>query len=657
MNTNGVASYWSATANVGRTEPQAPVPSSVSASYWSNPARNGAPSRPSNTVANQPASYWSATASIGVIDRVSLSETVGNGVFYNRRNVPQVRNRGDAGSAYRTQQTIADLAEKRTKTPLQVKLDLGDPRSIDTQKNFFTRLQDSLRGLSDRLNALASPDAFSPYAAGSTRPDVVTATAGVTASTGAFDVVVSRLAQQHRIASDAVTDAYAAQGLTGSFTVNGGVIEVTAADSLATIADKINFGEDTNKNGTLDRFNEDLNGNGQLDVYYVPAVYTTGGWQKAFTYYEDINNNGVIDTGEDANGNDQLDGGTAKTGVEATVVDNRLLITSLAGGDRSLTVTDPHDILSTLGFYRVNEDTSKVLRSADENSYNRDPAAAEFTIGGEAMTAPFNTVSNVVDGLTIELKGTSTRAATITVVVNSAAAADKIEALAISFNSVISVFSAESAKKSPIQENVRVQDLMTQMSLDAHRTVPSLPNRPSSLSDVGLPPGGAPWPGYDPATLDQLNRRTQRRNPFSTAPLGQPAMPNGDPGLLAKLSRMGLDNRGDLTLAIDRPRLEATLKEDPQGMYQLFNTRPDGVVARLSATIAAATGEPNGVIAYQRSRLDHYASNRGEVQRIMANEVATHRNNLRQASTSTIFTPLSAAQETLGATSPVKVVA
>ncbi len=400
MSTPIAASYWSATANIGRVPPVAPDPRSTSASYWSSSERNGESPAPTLTAANRTASYWSATAPLSPLDRVTLSDAVRNSTFYNRRNVPQVHNRGDAGSAYRLSDTVAAVSGKEGHDPLSIKLSLGDGRSLDNQSNFFTTLKSRLQSIGAHLAALAAPDAFAPRRVKSLTPTVVTGTAGIDAVVATHTITIERLAVEARIGSDQQADGYASLGLSGSFTLNGVTVAVTATDSLNDIADKINYGEDTNKNGRLDKYGEDLNGNNQLDVYRSNGVWTGGGYAPSFTYYEDINANGIIDGGEDANNNDALDGGTAESGAAASVVNGRLIITNMRGGDSPITLTESGSVMTSLGFFRVDDNNQKILKTPDENSYNRVGRTASLTIDGQAVSSPYNTVTNALPGLT-----------------------------------------------------------------------------------------------------------------------------------------------------------------------------------------------------------------------------------------------------------------
>jgi len=95
---------------------------------------------------------------------------------------------------------------------------------------------------------------------------------------------------------------------------------------------------------------EDINNNGTLDVISFSASEFGGGLYLT----EDRNGNGELDPDEDTIDNDRLDGGTIESGVRASVVNNRLVLSSLAGGSTKIDLRDDDNILLQLGFFELN---------------------------------------------------------------------------------------------------------------------------------------------------------------------------------------------------------------------------------------------------------------------------------------------------------------
>ena len=114
------------------------------------------------------------------------------------------------------------------------------------QKTF--QQKDAVYGeLLDRISAVAqaggglnTTSAFNPVRALSSDATVATVSGGADAPKGTYALKVSRLAQAQKLASAAQTDTTTALGKTGSFLVNGKVVNVEATDSLRSLAGKIN---------------------------------------------------------------------------------------------------------------------------------------------------------------------------------------------------------------------------------------------------------------------------------------------------------------------------------------------------------------------------------------------------------------------------------
>jgi len=597
MSVKPVASYWSATAQIGREF----IPSDSDAV----------------------ASYWSATDRIGRPDKVSLSNSVIEATYYNRRGTPYVTNRGDAGSAYRTQQTIAKLDKLRTLSPLSKKLAIGNSRALGGQEEFFIRLNSSLLNLSDRLKDISTIGAFNPNIVSSSNPSDVNAETSTNADAGAYSVTVERLAQSHQVASDKQSSPYeTVLNFSGTISINGYAITVTTTDTLADIRDKINRGEDTNQNGLLENFSEDLNGNGSLDRYYSPAVYVGNGqYLPAFNYYEDINSNGAIDLSEDINGNGSLDGGTKQTKAKASIQGDRLIITSLEGADRKLTISDPNDILDSLGFFKRGVHNEKILKTSADNSINesikyiKDPKTALFTVNGVSYSANGNRADGVIKGVTLKLEAVTNYKVEIKISKDPRQVIDRIGAFAVAYNKVIVQINEQNINNLQIQDNVRVQDFVIALARSAGSVVGSLAIRPRSLKDIGVEPSGSARKGLDVAAIEGFTRSGSGNR-------GLVNTDGGQPGLFAKLSRVGITSRTDFTLDIDRRKLASQIEKNPEQVYSVFNKQPDGVGKRLERDIKYATDPSYGMIQFQRKVIQRYGSSPVDARTIVANLAA-----------------------------------
>ncbi|MBI4828070.1 MAG: flagellar filament capping protein FliD [Nitrospinae bacterium] len=585
---DSIASYWSATADVGRALPLAAPESKGSASYWS------------------------ATADTGIESARSMRDAVAEAVFYNRRGLPHIDQRGDAASAYRVQQTLADLEGEKFTPMAERNLAIKNTRSLSGQSDFFAAVRQNLGALGSALDDLASPDSLNPRVASSTDPAKVTAVASSGAATGSHTITVTRLARQHELASTEQADSHAALGLTGTVKVNGYAIAVSASDSLADIRDRINYGEDTNKNGKLDINTEDANGNGSLDHYFSPAVYAgASGYLPSFNYFEDINGDGQINTGEDINDSKSLDGGTAATRAAASIRDNRLIIKNLRGASSYLSLKDPDGILETLGFLKRGQDNVTVMKTAmDEPDYNMDPQTARYTLDGAAKQADFNEISGVIEGITLTLKAVTEREVAVNVANDASGPVEKVSAFVDAYNGAIRTLNAREVNHTQPKNNVRAQDLVIALARDSMGPVASRPEPPRSLADIGARAAEYSSKGIDIAALENM------LGPLSRAELVNAA--GGEPGLFGDLSRVGVSTQNDFTLTLDKATLARAIESSPGGVYDVFNAETDGVGTRLRKTIDHATGIPNGMIEYQLEIINRYKDKPDEVARLLA---------------------------------------
>ena len=585
---DSIASYWSATADVGRS-----LPVAVSGG-------------------GEPASYWSATADTGIESARSMRDAVAEAVFYNRRGMPHIVQRGDAASAYRVQQTLAELEGEKFTPMAERNLAVKNTRSLSGQSDFFTTIRQKLEALGSALDDLASPDSLNPRVATSSDPAKVAVTASSGAAVESHAISVTGRARQHRLASSEQADSHGALGLSGTVKVNGYAIAITASDSLADIRDQINYGEDLNKNGALDINTEDANGNGSLDHYFSPAVYAgAAGYLPSFNYFEDINGDGQVTAGEDLNSSESLDGGTSATRATASIRDNRLIIENLRGASSYLSLEDSGGVLETLGFLKRGQDNVTVMKSAmDDPDYNVDPQTARYTLDGAAKEADFNEVSGVIKGVAFTLKAVTTREARVSVANDASGPVEKVSAFVEAYNEAIRTLNANGVDHTQPKDNVRAQDLAISLARDSLGPVESRPEPPKSLADIGARPAQYTSRGIDIAALENL------LGPMSRAELVNTA--GGEPGLFGDLSRVGVSTQNDFTLTLDKATLARAIESGPDGVYDVFNAGEDGVGTRLRKTIDHATGIPNGMIEYQLEIINRYKDKPDEVARLLA---------------------------------------
>ncbi|MCW5942284.1 MAG: flagellar filament capping protein FliD [Fimbriimonadaceae bacterium] len=110
---------------------------------------------------------------------------------------------------------------------------------ITNRQSLYAEFRSRMRSLSTAAGSLNNASAFNPIRASSSDTGVATITTNAGAIAGTYRLEVSKLAQAHKVSSGAQASTTAALGLSGTFSVNGVGVEVTATDTLTTVAQKI----------------------------------------------------------------------------------------------------------------------------------------------------------------------------------------------------------------------------------------------------------------------------------------------------------------------------------------------------------------------------------------------------------------------------------
>jgi flagellar hook-associated protein 2 len=250
-------------------------------------------------------------------------------------------------------------------------------RESDTraQISAYGTLKSAVSDFRDAMQDLSTLDAFRVFQADSSDEEVMTAAADADAANGIYNIDVTRLAQNHKMGSDAFAEGATFGGGAGdslTLTVDGAsaVIDLSGAQTLAGIRDAINSASD--------------------NPGVTATILNVGGGQQRL----------ILTAGES---------GFAKR-VELGF-----------GGTLSA---------ASFNFATTNRD-SQGLALADLAELD-----AAFTIDGFDLTASSNNVSSVIDGLNIELQGEGS--AVLDVTRDNEAIAASAQAFVDAYNKVLS---------------------------------------------------------------------------------------------------------------------------------------------------------------------------------------------------------------------------
>jgi len=326
-------------------------------------------------------------------------------------------------------------AETTRKSALQTK-----QNSLKLRQTAYATVKSGLTAVSRAAGALNSPNSFATIKAASGEDAVATISATSNAIPGTFDLDVTKLARANKAGTAPQADLTSALGKAGTASINGKAFDITADDSLTSIAKKINglnagatasvvnggtgkayltfTSSTTGANGALSL--ADLNGSALGDLGVIGSGATQKDATKAFASKSDTLQSLLGATGLPAstisvNGasvsvdpaTDTLDtlagkindaGGSAS--VEASTKDGATVYSlKVASG----ALGEGGGLLKGLGLLRATPGNEMV------------PAQdAEFTLDGVALTSPTNTVTSVIAGATLTLKKADSTSLTLT---------------------------------------------------------------------------------------------------------------------------------------------------------------------------------------------------------------------------------------------------
>jgi len=362
---------------------------------------------------------------------------------------------------------------------------------LTAELSAFGTLKGALEQFQDGLSTLGEAGTFARRSASSTDSAVVSASAGSDAAPGTLAITVDSLASSQSLASGAFASADTVVG-EGTLTLNFGTVGLDGSNAVDT--------------------------------------FTQNPDRDSVTVTIDGSNNTLAGVRDAIN--------AADAGVSAALVNDgggvRLLLTSEQTGAANaveIRVSDSDDGndfdangLSRLAF---NSDATNLEQTAAGTD-------AAFTLNGLALSSAENTVADVVDGVTLQLRGVSEPGGeTITIAQDRGAVRSAIEAFVEGYNSLVRTsnnltrFDAETGDAGALQGDFSARSIVSQVRNAVTGSVP----------DAG------------------------------------------------SLAEFGITTTSDGTLTIDAERLDSALQDDLDGLAQLFSGGSDGIAVRTDAVL------------------------------------------------------------------------
>jgi flagellar hook-associated protein 2 len=378
--------------------------------------------------------------------------------------------------------------------------------SFDAKISALGKIKSSLSAMESALAGLTSGSSFLANSAESSDTTVVKATGTSGGVAGNYSIEVSQLAQSQKLVAAGQADNQTAIGV-GTLTIDLGTISGGTFDEPS---------------GTYTGASFTSNGNGPFDIVIDSSNNTLEGIRDAIND-ADIGVSASIVNDGDATNPYRLVLSSAESGVDQS-------ISISVAGDAALSNLLSHDPSGT-------QNLSETVTAQNAN----------FTVDGLPITKSSNTVTDVIEGATLDLTGATSGSP-----VN------------------ISVTKDTDSAKTAVEDFVKAyNDLREEIS-----------KQTESGYDGGTPGALA----SDSATRQILSFI---RNELTTAPTGI----TGD---YTNLSSIGVSFQRDGTLELDEETLTDAIQSDNDNVAELFSSA-DGYATRIDAVVSELTAY-NGTI-------------------------------------------------------------
>ena len=531
-----------------------------------------------------------------------------NSVFINTRKVPNLEATGPL-AAFRVNDAIALLSRRFDSRKIPILEDLGKKERFTLLKlRQLDDLSTSLKTLKQTVTELFSVDALNPKSSSSTRSKRVQAFVGKDAPLDSFRISPVRLSKGAILASDEQSTPLGTLGLTGSFFINGVKITVESSDTLIDLKNKINFGEDHNRNGVLDK-TEDVNNNGTLDIIqtanseFVPAIFIT----------EDLDGDGELDPDEDVNDNGRLDGGVAETKVLALIKDNRLVLVGLAGGRDRIDLLDSDEVLLNLGFFELNFKGFPVQKEFQFDSEDQDlavnliqqPQTAKIEIDGKPVFSDTNVFSGVIEDTDLVIKKASEKAAQINIFIDTETFFTQIKTLFDQFNNSISKINNLLGISRTFAQDGDIQDIRNDLTFKPQERARGLAKRNEDIDALRGRPGNPFATGIKVVNPEKNNpQEVAITSAVQAVKSGiTRAFQSQNENLLRRLGSIGIRTLADNTFLLDEREFRRGLNSNTTEIFDLFTNPETGILPNLAERLSIILRDDPGELAIEKNEI------------------------------------------------------
>ena len=433
--------------------------------------------------------------------------------------------------------------------------------SITSLSTSFTSAKSAVSDFESAANKLALATTFSQFTTSSSDTTKATISATSAASLGSYQLGVTNLASAQTLAS-------------GTFTAT--------SDTLGTGTLTIALGTPSYTGSTYSSFSQ----TSSVDITIDSSNNTLAGVRDA------INNAGA--------------------GVNASILKNGddyqlLLVSEETGLSKSMSITvsdseggDADDSgLSRLAFNSSGSQLTQYAAGANAN----------FSINGLAVSSASNTVTDVIDGVTLNLLSATSSAITIDVKTDTDTIVADVQAFVDKYNAYASLFKdltkydATTGTAGALQGDSTARSVMSQIRSELGQSVTGLSGSYTSLADVGI-------------SIDKSGVMTFTQSTFKTA---FAAAPTEVTGVFASTTVSGTAVEGVAE------KLETLMEGFLVSTTGIFDSR----ISSLSTQLTAITDDRTDLARRMQSLEDRYCAQLNAMDSLLA-EIETTGNFLTQ---------------------------
>ena len=433
--------------------------------------------------------------------------------------------------------------------------------SITSLSTSFTSAKSAVSDFESAANKLALATTFSQFTTSSSDTTKATISATSAASLGSYQLGVTNLASAQTLAS-------------GTFTAT--------SDTLGTGTLTIALGTPTYSGSTYSSFSQ----TSSVDITIDSSNNTLAGVRDA------INNAGA--------------------GVNASILKNGddyqlLLVSEETGLSKSMSITvsdseggDADDSgLSRLAFNSSGSQLTQYAAGANAN----------FSINGLAVSSASNTVTDVIDGVTLNLLSATSSAITIDVKTDTDTIVADVQAFVDKYNAYASLFKdltkydATTGTAGALQGDSTARSVMSQIRSELGQSVTGLSGSYTSLADVGI-------------SIDKSGVMTFTQSTFKTA---FAAAPTEVTGVFASTTVSGTAVEGVAE------KLETLMEGFLVSTTGIFDSR----ISSLSTQLTAISDDRTDLARRMQSLEDRYFAQLNAMDSLLA-EIETTGNFLTQ---------------------------